>query len=85
MKLQTKMLLMVAFLVLAIPLAIPMIAGAAPVGTFTSELNLQLQARHSMAMAPCTAKVIFRRPLPIRTETNVSSVTRAFQQILIPA
>jgi len=39
MKLQTKMPLMVAFLILAMPLAIPVIAGAAPVGTFTSELN----------------------------------------------
>jgi len=35
MKLQVKMVSMVAFLVLAIP----MIAGAAPVGTFTSDLN----------------------------------------------
>ena len=35
MKLRTKMLLMVAFLVLAIP----MIGGAAPVGTFTSDLS----------------------------------------------
>ena len=35
MKLQAKMLLMVAFLILAAP----MIAGAAPVGTFTSDLN----------------------------------------------
>ena len=35
MKLQGKMVSMVAFLVLAIPI----IAGAAPVGTFTSDLN----------------------------------------------
>ena len=39
MKLQTK-LLMVAVLVLAMPLTIPMIAVAAPVGTFSSDLGV---------------------------------------------